>query len=170
MAAKRRCDRWIATPGSSNTSNTGRGGGPATGWERASLSPISPIEWHGPHLPLGVDGLASGYVAERAAQILGATVYPILFVGTERERRPEMLRSLGLPEGAYIEGMDFPANNYKSFYFREEVLALVLRDVIGMAQANGYRVVHIVNGHGATNQLGVIARLCAELDDPRGHG
>lgn len=134
----------------------------------ALLIPISPIEWHGPHLPLGVDGLASGYVAERAAQILGATVYPILFVGTERERRPEMLRSLGLPEDAHIEGMDFPANNYKSFYFREEVFALVLRDVIGMAKANGYQVVRIVNGHGAENQLATIARLCTELDDPLG--
>lgn len=134
----------------------------------ALLIPVLPVEWHGPHLPLGTDALAAGHYAERAAQILGATVYPTLFVGTERERPPAMLRAIGLPEGAYIEGMDFPANNYKSFYFREEVLALVLRDVIGMAQANGYRVVHIVNGHGATNQLGVIARLCAELDDPRG--
>jgi creatinine amidohydrolase/Fe(II)-dependent formamide hydrolase-like protein len=79
-----------------------------------------------------------------------------------------VLRSIGLPEGAFIEGMDFPANNYKSFYFREEIFALVLRDMIGMAQANGYRVVHIVNGHGAVNQLAVIDRLCAELDDPRG--
>jgi creatinine amidohydrolase/Fe(II)-dependent formamide hydrolase-like protein len=115
-----------------------------------------------------VDALSAGHVAERAAQILGATVYPTLFVGTERERRPEVLRSLGLPEDARVEGMDFPANNYRSFYFREEVFALVLRDVIGMAKANGYRVVRIVNGHGAENQLAVIARLCAELDDPCG--
>jgi len=79
-----------------------------------------------------------------------------------------MLRSLGLPEDAHVEGMDFPANNYKSFYFREEVFALVLRDVIGMAKANGYQVVRIVNGHGAENQLATIARLCMELDDPRG--
>jgi creatinine amidohydrolase len=134
----------------------------------ALLIPIAPIEWHGPHLPLGVDALCAGHDAERAAQILGATVYPTLFVGTERERRPEMLRSIGLPEKAHIEGMDFPRNNYKSFYFREEVFALVLRNVIGMAKANGYQVVRIVNGHGAENQLAVIARLCAELDDPRG--
>jgi creatinine amidohydrolase len=134
----------------------------------ALLIPIAPIEWHGPHLPLGVDPLAAGYDAERAAQILGATVYPTLFVGTERERRPEVLRSLGLPEDAHVEGMDFPANNYKSFYFREEVFALVLRDVIGMAKANGYQVVYIVNGHGADNQLATIARLCTELDDPHG--
>ena len=131
----------------------------------ALLIPVSPVEWHGPHLPLGTDAIAAAHFAERAAQILGATVYPTLFVGTERERPPAMLRSIGLPERAHIEGMDFPANNYKSFYFREEVLALVLRDVIGMAKANGYRVVHIVNCHGAVNQLAVIARLCAESSD-----
>jgi creatinine amidohydrolase len=134
----------------------------------ALLIPIAPIEWHGPHLPLGTDPLCASYDAERAAQILGATVYPTLFIGTERERRPEMLRSIGLPEDAHVEGMDFPANNYKSFYFREEVFALVLRDVIGMAKANGYQVVRIVNAHGAENQLATIARLCAELDDPHG--
>lgn len=132
----------------------------------ALLIPVAPVEWHGPHLPLGCDPLIAAAVAERAAGMLGATAYPPLYLGTERERPPEMLRSMGLPETARIEGMDFPANNYRSFYFREEVFALVLRDAIGMAAANGYRVIHIVNGHGAANQLSVIERLCAELDAP----
>jgi creatinine amidohydrolase len=132
----------------------------------ALLTPVAPIEWHGPHLPLGTDPLIATAVAELAAHELGATAYPTLYVGTERERTPAMLRSIGLPEDARIEGMDFPANTYRSFYFREEVFALVLRDLVGMARANGYRLVYIVNGHGAENQLGVIQRLCAELDDP----
>ena len=134
----------------------------------ALLVPVAPVEWHGPHLPLGCDPLIAAAVAERAAQVLGATAYPTLFVGTERERSPAMLRAMGLPADARIEGMDFPANIYRSFYFREEIFALLLRDLVGMARANGYRVVYIVNGHGAENQLAVIQRLCAELDDPKG--
>jgi len=134
----------------------------------ALLIPVAPVEWHGPHLPLGTDPLIASHVAARAALLLGATVYPTLYVGTERERPPEMLRAIGLPDDSYVEGMDFPANSYRSFYFREEVFALLLRDVIGQALAHQYRVVYVVNGHGAANQLAVVKRLCAEFDRPQG--
>lgn len=38
--------------------------------------PWGALEWHGPHLPLGVDGIAAEAVAERAAQRTGGVVLP----------------------------------------------------------------------------------------------
>jgi creatinine amidohydrolase/Fe(II)-dependent formamide hydrolase-like protein len=94
-------------------------------------------------------------MARRLARELRCPYFPPLFVGTERERRPETLRALGFPEDAHIEGMDFPRNAVKSAYLREEVFSLVVRDTLSvLLDRFGFRRVLIVNGHGADNQRG----------------
>ena len=72
------------------------------------LFPIGLIEWHGPHLPLGTDALNAEGFAIRLAERLRCVTMPVYYVGTERERRPEMLRSIGFDGNEYIEGMNFP--------------------------------------------------------------
>ena len=53
---------------------------------------------------------------------------PTLFMGTERERSPAKLESIGFRATDYVVGMDFPRNTLKSLYAREEVFALALRE------------------------------------------
>jgi len=53
-----------------------------------AFPPLGPLEWHGPHLPLGVDALNAEAVAWRVAQEVGGVVLPALYVDTERERPP----------------------------------------------------------------------------------
>src|SRR5947207_13170031 len=48
--------------------------------------PVGPIEWHGPHLPLGTDGLHARGVAVRAARIVGGVVLPTLYAWTDAVR------------------------------------------------------------------------------------
>jgi len=48
-----------------------------------AFAPVSPIEWHGPHLPVGTDGLHAHHVAVRVAREVGGVVLPTLFAGTE---------------------------------------------------------------------------------------
>ena len=126
--------------------------------------PVGPLEWHGPHLPLGVDPLRAQVAALALAKIIGGIVLPTLYVGTERERSPEMLRDIGFAGNEYVVGMDFPRNSLKSLYFKEEVFALLLRNYLEMLIDDWmFRNVIIVNGHGAENQLNVIARLQREF-------
>ena len=125
--------------------------------------PIGPLEWHGPHLPFGMDPLNAENVALLSARETGGVVVPTLFAGTERERTPEDLRAYGFSESEFIEGMDFPANSLRSFYTREEVFALLLRDWTTMLWANGFRMVFLVNGHGAVNHYQTLERLCKEM-------
>ncbi len=129
------------------------------------ILPLAPIEWHGPHLAMGCDPLLAHAFARRIARELKCPYYPPLFVGTERERQPRTVAALGLPEGSYVEGMDFPATTVKSAYICEEVFSLIVRATVdALLQRMGFHAVVIVNGHGADNQRGVLDRLCAEYN------
>ncbi len=127
--------------------------------------PVGPLEWHGLHLPPGTDPLIAEKTALAVAEKVGGVVLPTLFAGTERERPPEMLKSLGFNGDEYIVGMDFPEAEgiYKSFYFPEEIFALTVRTYAELCISNGYKYVFIVNGHGAVNQNDTLRRLCNEL-------
>ncbi|MBN1672962.1 MAG: creatininase family protein [Kiritimatiellae bacterium] len=122
--------------------------------------PIGPLEWHGPHLPLGVDPLRAYQGALALARALGGIVLPTLFAGTERERSPQMLRNIGFEGDEYVVGMDFPQCTLKSLYFKEEVFAVLLRNYLEMLIEDWqFRRIVIVNGHGGENHLAVIHRL-----------
>jgi len=133
--------------------------------------PLAPLEWHGPHLALGTDAIIAGRAALAVAQKTGGVVLPTLYMDTERERPPAMLKSLGFREDEYIVGMDFPKARglYKSFYFPEEVFALTVRAHIQQCINHSYRYIYLVNGHGAENHGEVLRRLCIEFSN-RGDG
>ena len=128
---------------------------------------LGPLEWHGPHLPLGTDALIAYEMAIRAAQQTGGVVLPPLFWGTERERNPQTLRDLGFQDDEWIIGMDFPENSMKSLYLPEESIALAARVTIEKLVEQGYRIIAIVNGHGATNQISALERIAKEFTHQR---
>jgi creatinine amidohydrolase len=125
--------------------------------------PLAPLEWHGPHLPYGVDPLIATALALRLADRLGGIVHPCLYLGTERERDPDTLRKLGFTGTEWIVGMDFPANSLPSLYLPEEVLAITVRHQIYLLGNVGFRHVVIVNGHGGRNHVAALKRIAAEI-------
>lgn len=129
--------------------------------------PLGPLEWHGPHLPLGTDAMIAYQVALRVADRSGGVVLPPLYCGTERDRTSEQLKHLGFNGEEWIIGMDFPANTVKSLYFREEFFALQVREILGLLIRQGYRLIVIINGHGAPNHICVLERLAAEFTAKR---
>jgi creatinine amidohydrolase len=126
--------------------------------------PLGPLEWHGPHLPLGVDPLNAEQVALAACARTGGVVWPTLFWGTERERSPDILKNLGFTPDQYIVGMDFPGNPVPSAYCREETFGLLVRETLELVLRMGARYAVIVNGHGATNHGAVLQRLAEEFN------
>jgi creatinine amidohydrolase len=121
--------------------------------------PVGPLEWHGPHLPFGVDALNAEATALACAGRSGGLVLPTLYCGTEREREPRMLSDLGLDSNAHIVGMDFPRHSLPSGYFPEEEFALQVRGWIERAREWQFHILVIVNGHGAQNHNAVLERL-----------
>ena len=132
------------------------------------ILPIAPVEWHGPHMVMGTDNLLAHAFAAGLARELECPYYPPLFVGTERERSPKQLKSMGFKGDEFIEGMDFPGNAVGSAYYREEVFAALVRDTLRiLIESMRFSRVVIVNGHGADNQSAVLNRLCAEFNAGR---
>jgi creatinine amidohydrolase len=125
--------------------------------------PIGPLEWHGPHLPLGTDPLQAEHTALALAEKIGGVVHPTLYMGTERERAPELLHDLGFSGQEWIVGMDFPANSERSYYYAEDAFAVMIRFTLEQLAGHGYRLIVIVNGHGATNQIQHLQRLATEF-------
>ncbi|MFA7173240.1 MAG: creatininase family protein [Kiritimatiellia bacterium] len=130
------------------------------------LFPLGPLEYHGPHMPLGTDPLNATFVAHECCRRLGkGIVLPTMFVGTERERDPDMTEALGFKRDDYVVGMDFPARQWNSHYLPEEVFGLVVAAEVRCLISQGYKYIFIVNGHGAFNHNAVLQRLCIELSN-----
>ena len=135
-------------------------------FQRAPVAylPIGPLEWHGPHLPFGVDPLNAENAASHASEQTGGIVFPTLYWGTERERSEEVLDWLGFAKDAWIVGMDFPANSLPSMYCSEEIFALILREQLRLIEKFGFKLAVCLSGHGAENHLLVLQRLSAEFN------
>ncbi len=124
--------------------------------------PIGPLEWHGPHLPFGTDPLQAEHTALALADKIGGVVHPTLYIGTERERPESLLRDLGFNGDEWIVGMDFPANREHSYYYSEDIFAVIVRFTLEQLVQHKYRLIVLVNGHGATNQIQQLQRLASE--------
>jgi creatinine amidohydrolase len=130
--------------------------------------PIGPLEWHGPHLPLGTDGLHAHWIAVEVAKRVGGVVLPTYFLGSDTVRPadgPQGVRPLGFEGGERIVGMDFPDNPVKSLYIEEGTFAVVIRELLRLIKQNPYRLVVIINGHGAPNHVRTLRRLATEETD-----
>jgi creatinine amidohydrolase len=133
--------------------------------------PIGPVEWHGPHLPLGTDGLHAHEVSVRVARKVGGVVHPALHVGADLPQGPgtgESVEQLGLPGDERIVGMDYPGNPVQSIYLDEGLIGLLARELVRSLKAQGYELIVLVNGHGATNHQRALRRVAIEESDPGG--
>ncbi len=132
--------------------------------------PIGPLEWHGPHLPLGTDGLHAHHVAVRVARAIGGVVLPTLFAGSETVRLPgdgaQRLGPLGFGDHQRIVGMDFPDNAVKSLYFEESAFGITVREIVRGLKADPFRVLVLLNGHGAPNHQRTLQRIAVEENVP----
>lgn len=129
--------------------------------------PVAPLEWHGPALPFGVDPLVAQELARRAARKTGGVVMPTLFCGTERERPAEILQAKGFENAdeMYVLGMDVPKNSVKSYYAKEDLFAITVREYLRLLVQQGYQLIVLVNGHGAWGQRSTLERLAVEFSN-----
>lgn len=109
--------------------------------------PLGTIEYHGHHLPVGLDGLQAHGLCLDAAERAGGLVYPPLWWGT------------GGGHGAYPWTVMLPD---------EEMIATILRLTFHRLEAFGVRQAVLFSGHFADEQLALIARLAKDWNTAGG--
>lgn len=124
--------------------------------------PVGSMEWHGPHMGMGMDTVNAYAAALACAEQTDGVVMPPLYIGTETPRSPETLRKLGFSGEERVIGMDFPANSVKSFYWPPELFETIVRQQTQMLQDMGFAQVVWLNGHGADAQVEILQRVCRE--------
>ncbi len=128
--------------------------------------PIGPMEWHGPHLPVGMDMLHAQTMAFEAARETGGVVLPPLPLGTETITDPERLRHRGFRGDERVLGMDYPGFDPASLYVEDSAMGVVVHEVIRALKRQAFKVIVIVNGHGAPNHRATLSRIAVEESEP----
>ena len=111
--------------------------------------PVGPLEWHGPHLPMGTDGIHAHRIALEVARRVGGVVFPPYFLGTDTVRPPDGpqgVRALGFRGDERIIGMDFPANPVKSVYVEEGAFAVIIREIVKLIKNSKKKVQASIQG------------------------
>lgn len=95
-----------------------------------ALLPVGAVEAHGPHLPLGTDGVIAEAMARAAADML-----------REQGWTPLLLPALDYTVAGF--GRNFPG----TFSFRPETVRLWLQDLTGELARWGLRALGVANAH-----------------------
>ena len=94
--------------------------------------PIGCVEYHGPHLPLGVDMLTAEAFCHRTAGVTGGLVLPPLWLASG---------VLPLPHGVGVQ---------------LDLLRQVVRSILRQLAEGGFEVIVVFSGHGALDHLHVL--------------
>jgi creatinine amidohydrolase len=103
--------------------------------------PVGCVEYHGPHLPLGVDMLTADNLCRRTAAVTGGVVLPPLWLASG---------VLPLPHGIVVD---------------VNVLRSVVRPILRQLAEGGFKVIVVFSGHGALDHLHVLREETDRLMD-----
>lgn len=100
-----------------------------------AVVPWGALEWHGPHLPFGLDGLVAEGFSERLAERSGAVLLPTFY-----------LPITSLPHA-------------QSLSIQAETVRRVWQDLFGELARAGFRLICLVSGHYAQGHEWVLSEI-----------
>ncbi len=121
--------------------------------EKAPIAylPLGTLEWHGPHLPLGSDGIQSQGFFELLAREVGGVVMPMLFLGPDRVVTREGREYYGMDVGQpdIPSGRDWKTQQLvgSAYWIDERLFAALIESILKQLRRAGFRIV-VGHGHG----------------------
>ncbi len=126
--------------------------------------PLGTLEWHGPHLPLGADGIQSQELFVRVAQQAGGVVLPKLFLGPDRyyhDPRQE-LYGMDLCLGETLVPYAMQQHPGSAYWMPDQQYQDMIRRIAANLSRAGFRVL-IAHGHGPSiNQFAAMKQELLE--------
>jgi len=125
--------------------------------------PVSPLEWHGPHLPYGTDAIISEGICSITAEKVKGIYFKPMNYGLDAYRTREQLSMWGFRSNDRIFGMNFPDLPLTSEYSSEEDLKVNILRRLQFLKDCRFRAAFVVNHHGGENQIPLIKKTCDEF-------
>jgi creatinine amidohydrolase len=112
--------------------------------------PVGSIEWHGEHLPLGVDCFRPRMILERASEIYGGIVYPPVYTGIPGEVRWD-------PKYGYDANL----------MITEPVFRPLITAIVARLKQTGFKGIFLITGHHPNTQPAVLREIAQQMSDDR---
>ena len=117
---------------------------------------FSPLEWHGEAMAFGCDPSIGQAVVDNAWQKVGGVRIPTILIGAETDYK--YWGEKGLMSHWGLEQIT-EQHNPGSLYVRPITLKLVVEDYLYFLERNGFKLVVVSTGHGATEHIKVIKEV-----------
>lgn len=103
--------------------------------------PLGALEWHGEHLPLGLDSLKASGLCEAAAARVGGVLFPPVSWGA-------------------FNTMPFPF----TFHFPAGLMTALVRGALDQLGGMGFKVIVLLTGHYPPAQVSLLRRECRRFN------
>lgn len=115
--------------------------------------PLGTLEWHGPHLPLGADGIQSEGLFVQMAKEVGGVVLPPLFVGPDRIFKDGDTDYYGMDICTSGTLQVYPVQQHpgSAYWVDDELFRNLLWSILKQLKRAGFQVV-IGHGHGPSTK------------------
>ena len=111
--------------------------------------PLGTLEWHGPHMPLGADGIQSKELFVRVAEKVGGVVLPMLFMGPDRlfDDRGTVFYGMDINTEGTLHTYCVQQLKGSAYWMEKELFKEYLRSIFAQLSRVGIRIV-VGHGHG----------------------
>jgi creatinine amidohydrolase len=116
--------------------------------------PLGTLEWHGPHLPLGADGLQPLGLFEALANDMGGIILPMLFVGPDVRRQVDGRDLIGM-DTCPLSTPAYPPQQFpgSAYWVSDGLFVSLLDSIVEQLARAGFRII-VGHGHGpSTNKF-----------------
>lgn len=112
--------------------------------------PLGTLEWHGPHNPLGADGIQSEGFFEKFANEYGGIVLPKLFLGPDRKKEVDGKEYYGIDysngDEAVVPYEDTMLSG-SAYYVDDRLFEMMLMSIAKQLKRAGFQIL-VAHGHG----------------------